>query len=216
MGKLENATVAITVSCYAEVDSSDHLRPFSASECKLLNHVKTQAPYAFITAIWSILVGTIPSGRGSLNNGICILLGFLASVFSTTLLAAAPLNKTGRFDVVTELYILITKNEYLLKLKADAKKVYETGETLVSPKEADETTKTTNDVTKHLLGDEELASSNDGAGDDAEAVEVTEMMANPHASSISAISDVGPEDPLPEESADKNPRAEFTSSVLSA
>jgi hypothetical protein len=151
-----------------------------------------------------------------LNNGVCILLGFLASVFSTTLPAAAPINKTGRFDVVTELYIRITKNEYLLKLKEDTKKVYETGETLVSPKEADETTKTTNDVTKHLLGDEELASSNDGAGDDAEAVEVTEMMENPHASSISAISDVGPEDPLPAESADKNRLAESTVSVLSA
>lgn len=166
--------------------------------------------------MWSILVGTIPSGRGSLNNGICILLGFLASVFTTTIPAAAPINKTGRYDVVTELYILITKNEYLLKLKEDTKKVFETGETLVSPKEADETTKITNDMTKHLVGDEELASSDNSGAGDGEGDEIPEATTAPHESTISAISEVGPEDPLPREDAVNAGMNNLANSTLSA
>ncbi|KAL3797966.1 hypothetical protein HJC23_013204 [Cyclotella cryptica] len=220
-----NIVYGVIAGILAGAVAGDHASPISdttilgamASECKLLNHVKTQAPYAFITAIWSILVGTIPSGKASLNNGVCILLGFLASVFSTTLPAAAPINKTGRFDVVTELYILITKNEYLLKLKEDTKKVSETGETLILPKEADDTTKITNDMTKHLVDDEEIASSDKtGTGDDAEVGVVPESAAARSASIMSGISEVGPEDPLPNETTVDADKDNLADSTLSA
>lgn len=138
--------------------------------------------------------------------------------------AAAPLNKTGRFDIFTELYILITKDEYLLKLKEETKQVFETGETLIPPKGLDEGTKITNDMTKHLmdddaaegagndssgapLGDEENTSDDAAPGDKEVPTE-----AAPQDSTISAISDVGPEDPLPEESGEKP----FGESVISA
>jgi hypothetical protein len=78
--------------------AGDHASPISdttilgamASECKLLNHVKTQAPYAFYVAVWSILVGTLPSGMGKMSNSICILLGFLAMVFMAFVPAGEP------------------------------------------------------------------------------------------------------------------------------
>lgn len=219
-----NIVYGVIAGILAGAVAGDHASPISdttilgamASECKLLNHVKTQAPYAFITAVWSILVGTIPSGKGSLNNGICILLGFLATVFSTTLPAAASINKTGRFDVVTELYILITKNEYLIKLKEDTKKVFETGETLELPKEADATTKITNDMTKHLVGEEDFASSDKSGAEGDEGEEVPLTTAAPHLSNISAISEVGPEDPLPGETAVDADVNNLADSALSA
>jgi Na+/H+ antiporter NhaC len=50
--------------------AGDHASPISdttvlsalASECQLLAHVVTQMPYAVITALVSILVGTLPVG----------------------------------------------------------------------------------------------------------------------------------------------------------
>jgi hypothetical protein len=223
-----------------------------ASECKLLNHVKTQAPYAFYVAVWSVLVGTLPSGMGKMSNSICILLGFLAMVFMAFVPAgellsfrddtififilriltmplnvafastAAPLNKTGRFDVFTELYILITKDAYLLKLKENAKEVFETGQTLIPPKEGEDdgVTKITNEMTKHLMDDSAAGDNNlndeANTSDDANAADEEEVpdttSAALHESTISAISEVGPEDPLPEELGQKP----FGESVMSA
>ena len=69
-----------------------------ASECKLLNHVKTQAPYALTVAMWSILVGTLPSGKGAFGNGISLFLGFVAMLFHAVFTAEFAINKTGRYD----------------------------------------------------------------------------------------------------------------------
>ena len=148
---------------------------------------------------------------GKLSNGICILLGFLAMVMMAFVPSAAPLNKSGRFDIFTELYILITKDSYLLQLKEYAKEVYETGETKMLPKdEVEEGTKITNDMTKHLMDDsgagdpmdEEANTSEDAAAENEEEIPDTTSAAV-HESTISAVSEVGPEDPLPEESGEK-------------
>lgn len=88
----------------------------------------------------------------------------------------------------------------------------------------DEGTKITNDMTKHLVDDAADAagkeSNDDGPLGDEEtnsdgAAPVDEEVpaeAAPHESTISAISDVGPEDPLPEDSGEKP----FGESVISA
>ena len=136
--------------------AGDHASPISdttilgamASECKLINHVKTQAPYAFTVALWSILVGTIPSGMEAFGNSICALLGLLAMAFHAFLTSAPAINKSGRFDIFTELYLMLKKDEYLLDLKEKAKQVCETGETFALPDIGEE-------IVKCLKGDEE-------------------------------------------------------------
>ena len=136
--------------------AGDHASPISdttilgamASECKLINHVKTQAPYAFTVALWSILVGTIPSGMETFGNSICALLGLLAMAFHAFLTSAPAINKSGRFDIFTELYLMLKKDEYLLDLKEKAKQVCETGETFALPDIGEE-------IVKCLKGDEE-------------------------------------------------------------
>ena len=119
-----------------------------ASECQLMSHVKTQGPYAFMVALWSILVGTIPSGYGTFSNGISLLLGFLFMAFHVVFTSEFAINKTGRFDIFTEIYLRCfdRKNEFLLQLKADVVKAYETGgpvemseeRTLFEPKTIDD------------------------------------------------------------------------------
>lgn len=105
-----------------------------ATECKLLNHVKTQAPYTGVVALWSILVGTIPSGKGAYGNGIAIFLGFVAMLFHTICTAEFAINKSGRYDIFTEIYLRMTANKAaLLKLKEDVVIAYETGEPVPLP-----------------------------------------------------------------------------------
>ena len=147
------------------------------SECMLLNHVKTQAPYAMTVAVWSVLVGTLPSGRGAFGNGICTLLGLVFMIFHAFVTAAPAINKTGRYDIFTEIYLKFSKNEDLLDLKEKSKQVFETGEPLALPEMEEE-------FVKPLKGDEEdpkeegeevvidgedTSTDNAGAGDGGEA-----------------------------------------------
>jgi len=118
--------------------AGDHASPISdttilasmATECEILAHVKTQAPYAMLVVFWSILVGTIPSGWGAFANWVSILLGLGMMAFHVMFTAEAPINKTGRYDVFTELYLRFSKNtnKTLKKLKEDTVIAYETGE----------------------------------------------------------------------------------------
>ncbi len=116
--------------------AGDHVSPISdttilsslACECQLLAHTVTQAPYALIVVIWSVLVGTIPSGMGAFPNGVSIFLGFLAMVFHVIFTSEFIINKTGRYDIFTELYIRFIKNkEFYISLKADVVEAFETG-----------------------------------------------------------------------------------------
>lgn len=127
----------VTAGILAGAVAGDHASPISdttilasmASECQVLQHVRTQAPYAIMVATWSVLVGTIPSGRGAFANGISILLGFLAMLFHVVFTSEFTINKTGRYDIFTEIYLRCSKNnDFLLKLKQDTKLAFETGE----------------------------------------------------------------------------------------
>ena len=81
-----------------------------------------------MVAIWSVLVGTIPSGRETFANWVSILLGFIVMLFHVVFTSEFTINKTGRFDIFTEIYLRCTRDkEFLLKLKADTKKAFETG-----------------------------------------------------------------------------------------
>lgn len=127
----------VTAGILAGAVAGDHASPISdttilsamASECQILNHVKTQAPYAIMVAIWSVLVGTIPSGRGAFPNWVSILLGFIFMLFHAVFTSEFAINKTGRYDIFTELYLRCTRDkEFLLKLKEDTVAAYESGE----------------------------------------------------------------------------------------
>lgn len=116
--------------------AGDHASPISdttilsslATECQVLAHTITQAPYALIVVIWSVLVGTLPSGMGAIPNGVSIFLGFLAMVFHVIFTSEFIINKTGRYDIFTELYIRCIKNkEFYLSLKADVVEAFATG-----------------------------------------------------------------------------------------
>jgi hypothetical protein len=116
--------------------AGDHASPISdttilsslASECQVLAHTKTQAPYALIVVIWSIVVGTIPLGMGAFHNGVSIFLGFLAMLIHVVFTSEFIINKTGRYDIFTELYIRCVRNkEFYVSLKADVAKAFQTG-----------------------------------------------------------------------------------------
>ena len=136
----------VTAGILAGAVAGDHASPISdttilsamASECQILQHVKTQAPYAIVVAIWSILVGTIPSGRATFANWVSILLGFMMMVLHVVLFSEFTINKTGRYDILTEIYLRCVRDkDFLLKLKADTVVAYATGQ----PVELEETQK---------------------------------------------------------------------------
>lgn len=132
----------VTAGILAGAVAGDHASPISdttilasmASECQILQHVRTQAPYALMVSLWSVLVGTIPSGRGAFANWVSILLGFLMMLFHVVFTSEFAINKTGRYDIFTELYLRCTRDkEFLMKLKEDTILAYETGEPVQLP-----------------------------------------------------------------------------------
>jgi hypothetical protein len=112
--------------------SGDHASPISdttvlsalASDCKLLAHVSTQAPYALLCIIISILFGTVPIGRGAWPNYVGVLLGMAVVVGIVFLFCKPIINKTGSFDIFTELQLRCRGNEELEVLRMDTAEAF--------------------------------------------------------------------------------------------
>jgi Na+/H+ antiporter NhaC len=107
--------------------AGDHLSPISdttvlsalASDCDLLQHVVTQAPYGGLIALLAILLGTLPVGYG-VPNAVCVLLGLVVIVLFVFFICQPVISKTGKFDITTELYMRIKGEDCgLHKLKTD-------------------------------------------------------------------------------------------------
>ena len=131
----------VIASILAGSVAGDHASPISdttilsamASGCDVLQHVKTQGPYAVMVALWSILAGTLPSSRG-IPNWACIVIGFAAMIFHSAFTSAFVINKTGRFDIFTELFLRCKKDkEFYDNLRADTVKCFETGRPVSLP-----------------------------------------------------------------------------------
>lgn len=107
--------------------AGDHCSPISdttvlsalATECGLMNHVGTQAPYAIIIIILSVLVGTVPIGFDAWPNIIGILLGFVLILAFVYLFCKPVLSPTGAWDPFTALYVKFSKDELLEQLAQD-------------------------------------------------------------------------------------------------
>jgi len=108
--------------------AGDHMSPISdttvlsalATDCTLLAHVTTQAPYAIAMSILAILFGTLPIGRDAWPNIIGILLGAATIGLMVFGLAAPIISPTGRFDVFTMLYMMTKGEDHELhQLKQD-------------------------------------------------------------------------------------------------
>lgn len=120
--------------------AGDHMSPISdttvlsslASECGLMNHVATQAPYVLVVVIVSILLGTVPIGYDAWPNIVGILLGFaILGVFSY-FFCKPVISATGAWDPVTAIYMKFSKDETLEQLQQDTIR-YANGEDLSSP-----------------------------------------------------------------------------------
>jgi hypothetical protein len=101
-----------------------------ASDCKLLAHVVTQAPYATVVIIVSMLFGTLPIGRDAWPNIVGILLGTLA-LFAFVFGICVPITSpTGRFDIFTLMYMKYKgPSSDLYQLQADTIAAYGGAET---------------------------------------------------------------------------------------
>ena len=126
----------VTAGILAGAVAGDHASPISdttvlssmASQCQLLEHVRTQAPYVLVVVTWSILVGTIPAaGTQAYGNGVAIFLGFLFMLLHTIFTSAKVVNASGRADCFTALYMYFKKDEGLEQLKEDVKEAFENG-----------------------------------------------------------------------------------------
>jgi len=108
-----------------------------AAGCDLSKHVLTQAPYAFLVIVWSMLVGTIPVGTGAYSTGVALNIGAVVIFVSVILLGAPVLSISGRYDPFTEFYLFFRKKVFrtsdkeLENLKEEVK-VFIKNETLVS------------------------------------------------------------------------------------
>ncbi|CAB9507240.1 Inherit from COG: Na H antiporter [Seminavis robusta] len=123
--------------------AGDHVSPISdttvlsalASDCQLLGHVTTQAPYAIIVTILSILFGTLPIGNHAMPNIVGILLGAVSIVLIVYFLCVPVLSETGRFDIFTQLWIRLKRDTSLQQLQEDTVKRHNGSmETMVSNK----------------------------------------------------------------------------------
>lgn len=127
---------ATVSSVLAGAIMGDHVSPISdttilaclACDCGLMQHVKTQIPYAGVVALWSVLAGTVPIGYNeSYKNAGGIILGLVLIIITVFGLGAPVVSESGRFDIGTELYMKIYPNKELQKLKEDTIAYYKKG-----------------------------------------------------------------------------------------
>ncbi len=116
----------------------DHCSPISdttvlsalASDCNLIKHVWTQLPYSIMTFVWCFLLGTIPVSAGAYPTGVATLLATICIPLTMLIFGAPIVNKTGRFDLFTELYLVVRAkvlkrpDENLEQLRADTAAFY--------------------------------------------------------------------------------------------
>jgi hypothetical protein len=112
--------------------AGDHISPISdttvlsalACDCQLLSHVSTQAPYAIVVILVSIILGTVPIGYDGWPNIVGILLGVLvigAFVFGMCPQVISP---TGKYDIFVELFLKFNADSPLHQLKTDTIKAF--------------------------------------------------------------------------------------------
>lgn len=107
--------------------AGDHVSPISdtsvlsalACDCDLVAHVTTQAPYAVVVSIISILLGTIPWGYGAWPNLLGIVLGAGVIAIFGVFFCVPVVSATGRFDPIIEAKMAMSKSTELVKLKED-------------------------------------------------------------------------------------------------
>ncbi|CAB9515490.1 Inherit from COG: Na H antiporter [Seminavis robusta] len=113
--------------------AGDHMSPISDTTvisamscgCKLLNHVVTQAPYSTVIVIFCILFGTIPIGRNAMPNIVGILLALVAIILWVFFVGAPIVSPTGRYDILTELFLKCRPNPGLQELREETIKYHE-------------------------------------------------------------------------------------------
>jgi len=136
----ETIFYAVTAGILSGSVAGDHMSPISdttvlsslACDCELLPHVGTQAPYVFVVTLISVVLGTLPIGYVGWPSIIGVLLG-LGLIGAFTFFVCKPIvSETGKFDLLTELYMMATKSEELMTLQADTIKAYN-GETVEAP-----------------------------------------------------------------------------------
>lgn len=130
----ETIFYAVTAGVLSGSVAGDHMSPISdttvlsalACDCDLLAHVNTQAPYAALVSVVAIVLGTIPIGFDAWPNIVGILLGWCVIIAFVFLLCVPVINETGRFDIVTELYLMVWggENSALAILKEDTVKAF--------------------------------------------------------------------------------------------
>jgi len=98
-----------------------------ASECRLYDHVVTQAPYALTVIIWSVSIGTIPVGWKAYSNDVALGLGAVLAILTTFFLGVRIVNATGRYDLFTEFYLWVSKDEFLRQIKRDTVTAHQSG-----------------------------------------------------------------------------------------
>lgn len=130
--------IAVIAAVLAGAVCGDHCSPISdttvlssiSADCDLAKHVLTQAPYALLIFTWSILVGTLPVGYSTWSTGVAIGIGFACVLLMVLFLCAPVVSSHGRYDLLTELYLLIRSKVFkspdkeLEKLKEKTKKLY--------------------------------------------------------------------------------------------
>lgn len=136
--------IAVTIKVYEIKNETERdYESFAPGACSTMVMVFTATQHTWwsfhlvwaslsvpVVTFWSILVGTISSGWEAFANWVSILLGFGMMAFHVVFTAESPVNKSGRYDIFTALYLRLSKNanESLAKLKEDTMIVYETGE----------------------------------------------------------------------------------------
>jgi Na+/H+ antiporter NhaC len=125
--------------------AGDHVSPISdttvlsalASDCKLLSHVTTQAPYSAVVVFVCIICGTIPIGYDAWPNMIGIVLGWILLGLFTYFVCKPAINAKGDFDIFTEFAIryIGRSRASFEELRADTVKAFHGGKQLGTPPE---------------------------------------------------------------------------------
>jgi len=105
-----------------------------ACDCDLIAHVSTQAPYALMMSLFSILCGTLPIGYRVWPNIISFIIGWVLIGVCVYVIGRRVVNATGSFSPFLELWLRFVKkgNSELEVLRVDTVKCFQEEEVVTA------------------------------------------------------------------------------------
>lgn len=119
LGTISGVLSGAVAGDHSSIISDTTVLSSTATQCDVWRHFITQFPYVLFVFLVALLLGYLPTGTGSYPAGAGIVIGALVLIICLFSLSVPVEHPNGTYDVLTETYMKLTRNEDLKQLMKD-------------------------------------------------------------------------------------------------